>query len=147
MRNQSQQTAARRRERAPASMAAFTIANAAPAHAQQIFADEGVLVVKQALPAAVCRATHAFLAAATNDMAGLFARHRIEADAPDAGAQVARLLDEPEAVSPEDRHVLLGHFPLPVRLSEALWQIPLALAAQPLLYALLGAAKLFVHMP
>ena len=46
------------------------------------------------------------------------------------------LLDDPAKVPAEDRHVLLGHFPLPVRLSEALWQIPLALAQQPLLRAL-----------
>jgi hypothetical protein len=43
--------------------------------------------------------------------------------------------------------VLLGHFPLPVRLDEALWQIPLKLAEQPFLYDLLGAGRLFVHMP
>jgi ectoine hydroxylase-related dioxygenase (phytanoyl-CoA dioxygenase family) len=47
----------------------------------------------------------------------------------------------------EDRHVLLGHFPLPVRLGEALWQIPLKLAERPFLYDCLGATKLFVHMP
>jgi len=148
VRNQPQQTAALRRERAPGSMAAFTIAADTPLiDARQIFADEGVLVIKQALPAAVCRETHDYLTTALSDMAALFARHRIAADAPDAGAQVARLLEQPAAVPPEDRHVLLGHFPLPVRLSEALWRIPLALAAQPLLYALLGATKLFVHMP
>jgi Phytanoyl-CoA dioxygenase (PhyH) len=129
-------------------MASFTIsANESAARARQIFAEEGILVIKQAVPAAVCRATHDYLAGAVNDMAGLFARHGIAADAPDAGAQVARLLDHPAKVPSEDRHVLLGHFPLPVRLSEALWQIPLALATQPLLYALLGATKLFVHMP
>jgi Phytanoyl-CoA dioxygenase (PhyH) len=129
-------------------MASFTIAaDATSARAQQIFAEEGVLVVKQAVPAAVCRATHDYLAGAVDDMAGLFARHGIAPDAPDAGAQVGRLLDDPAKVPPEDRHVLLGHFPLSVRLSEALWQIPLALADQPLLYALLGVRSLFVHMP
>jgi ectoine hydroxylase-related dioxygenase (phytanoyl-CoA dioxygenase family) len=132
----------------PASLARFTVAAAeATARAQQIFRNEGILVVKHALPAAVCRATRDYLAAARDDMADLFARHGIAADAPDAGAQVARLLDEPAAVSPDDRHVLLGHFPLPVRLSQALWQVPLALAEQPLLYALLGVTKLYVHMP
>jgi ectoine hydroxylase-related dioxygenase (phytanoyl-CoA dioxygenase family) len=126
----------------------FTVAAAeATARAQQIFRDEGILVVKRALPAMVCRATQDYLAAARDDMADLFTRHGITADAADAGAQVAHLLDEPAAVPPDDRHVLLGHFPLPVRLSQALWQIPLALAEQPLLYALLGVTKLHVHMP
>ena len=132
----------------PGSMARFTVAGAeVTARSQQIFRDEGVIVVKQALPAAVCRATRDYLAAALDEAADVFARHGLTVDAPDCGSAVARLLDDPAAVPPEDRHVLLGHFPLPVRLNEALWQIPLALAEQPLLHALLGATKLFVHMP
>lgn len=148
MRSSSEQTAGLRHDRAPVAMASFTLAaNEAPARAQQIFRDEGVVVIKQALPPAVCRDTHAYLATALDEMADLFARHGIAADARDAGAQLARLLEKPSSLTAEDRHVLLGHFPLPVRLGQALWQIPLALAAQPLLYALLGATKLFVHMP
>ena len=131
-----------------AAMARFTVAaSAAPERVEQIFRDEGIVVIKQALPAAVCRATHDHLAAALDGMAGLFARHGIAVDAPASGKEVARLLDSDATVSPEDRHVLLGHFPLPVRLDAALWQIPLALAEQPLLYDLLGAGQLFVHMP
>ena len=130
------------------SMARFTVAaTEAPAHAKQIFHDEGVIVLKQALPSAVCRATHDYLSAALDETADLFARYGIAIGAPDSGARVARLLDDPTKVPPADRHVLLGHFPLPVRLSEALWQIPLTLAEQPLLRALIGATKLFVHMP
>lgn len=130
------------------AMARFTVAgDAAPAHAKQIFRDEGIVVIKQALPPAVCRATREYLSGELDGMAGLFARYSLDSGAPDCGARVARLLEPPATVPPEDRHVLLGHFPLPVRLSEALWQIPLALAAQPLLAALLGATKLFVHMP
>jgi phytanoyl-CoA dioxygenase PhyH len=150
--NVSKQTARAlpRAQREPpvASMARFTVAaSEAPSRARRIFADEGVIVIKQALPAAVCRATHDYLAAAVAGMAALLARYRIDAGARDSGAQVARLLDFGANVPPEDRHVLLGHFPLPVRLDEALWQIPLALAERPLLYELLGAGKLFVHMP
>ena len=146
----SKQTAVRAKERAPpvAAMARFSVAaNEAPARARQIFADEGVIVIKQALPAAVCRATRDYLAAARDDMADLFARYGISVGAADCGAQVARLLEEPVHVPSEDRHVLLGHSPLPVRLNEALWQIPLALAERPFLYELLGVRKLFVHMP
>jgi Phytanoyl-CoA dioxygenase (PhyH) len=131
-----------------AAMAEFTVAaHEAPARARQIFRGEGVIVIKQAVPTAVCRATHDYLSIALGETAGLFARYGIAIDAPDSGAQVARLLDDPATVPAEDRHVLLGHFPLPVRLDQALWQIPLALAAQPLLRTLLGATKLFVHMP
>lgn len=130
------------------AMARFTVAaTETPARAKQVFRDEGVIVIKQALPPAVYRATHDYLSSALDETSGLFARYGIAIATPDCGAQVARLLEDPAEVPPDDRHVLLGHFPLPVRLSEALWQIPLALAAQPLLRALIGTTKLFVHMP
>ena len=131
-----------------ASMARLTVARSeGPARAREVFQDEGVVILKGVLPAPVCGATHDFLSAALAGMAGLFARYGIALDAPDCGQEVARLLDSPANVPPEDRHVLLGHFPLPVRLDEALWQIPLKLAEQPFLYQLLGAGRLFVHTP
>ena len=136
------------REPPDGAMARFIVAaDAAPAHARQIFRGEGVVVIKRALPPAVCRATHDYLSAQLDGMASLFARYGIDPGAPDCGARVGPLLDAPATVPPEDRHVLLGHFPLPVRLSQALWQIPIALAERPLLRALLETAKLFVHMP
>jgi hypothetical protein len=129
-------------------MAQFTIeASEGAARARAVFQDEGIIILKQVLPAAVCRAMRDFLAAAVDGMADLFARYGIAVDAPNCGKEVARLLAAPAAVPPAERHVLLGHFPLPVRLDEALWQIPLALAEQPFLYQLLGTKKLFVHMP
>ena len=129
-------------------MADLTVAaSEGPGRAREAFQDEGVVVLTGVLPAAVCGATHDFLSAALDGMADLFARHGIALDAPDCGQEVARLLESPATVPPEDRNVLLGHFPLPVRLSEALWQIPLKLAEQPFLYQLLGARRLFVHMP
>jgi Phytanoyl-CoA dioxygenase (PhyH) len=131
-----------------ASIAQFAVAaSEGPARARDVFDQEGIVVLKGALPAAVCRATHDFLATALAKMADLFARYGIDIEAPDRGRKVAHLLDSPAAVPPEDRHVLLGHFPLPVRLDAALWQIPLALVEQPFLYELLGAENLFVHMP
>jgi hypothetical protein len=119
----------------------------AHARAQEIFAAEGIVVLEQVLPAAVWRATHDYLAAALAATADLFGRYGIALDAPDCGEQAERLIASGARVPAEDRHVLLGHFPLPVRLGEALWQIPLSLAEQPFLYDLLGAQKLFVHMP
>jgi hypothetical protein len=65
-----------------------------------VFQDQGVVVLKGALPAAVCGATHDFLAAALTGMAGLFARYGIALDAPDGGAEVARLLASPATVPP-----------------------------------------------
>jgi hypothetical protein len=140
--------AGRRASRPPASIARLAVyASDGPARARDVFRDEGIVILKQIFPPAACRATHHFLSAALNGMADLFARYGIAIDAPDCGKKVARLLDAPAALPPEDRHVLLGHFPLTVRLDQALWRIPLALAEQPFLYKLLGARKLFVHMP
>ena len=129
-------------------MGQFAVAaSEGPARAREVFEEEGVVVLKGVLPAAVCRATHDFLSDALDATADLFARYGIAINAPDCGEEVARLLAAPATVPPDDRHVLLGHFPLAVRLDEALWQIPLALAEQPFLHELLGARKLFVHMP
>ena len=129
-------------------MAQITVgAGEGPARAREVFQEEGVVVLKGVLPAAFCDATHDFLSAALTAMAGLFARYGLALDAPDCGREVTRLLASPATVLPEDRHVLLGHFPLPVRLDEALWQIPLKLAEQRFLYELLAASRLFVHMP
>jgi ectoine hydroxylase-related dioxygenase (phytanoyl-CoA dioxygenase family) len=50
-------------------------------------------------------------------------------------------------VAAEDRQVLRGHFPLSVRLGEALWRVPLHLADQPFLYDFLATRRLFMHMP
>jgi hypothetical protein len=122
-------------------------ASEGPRRAREVFQHEGVVVLKGVLPATVCGATHDFLGAALAGMADLFARYGIAIDAPDSGKEVARLIDSPATVPAEDRHVLLGHFPLPVRLDEVLWQVPLELAEQPFLYELLGVRKLFVHMP
>src|SRR6202040_1515171 len=110
-----------------ASMAQITVgAGEGPARARKVFQEEGVVVLKGVLPAAFCDATHDFLSAALTAMAGLFARYGLALDAPDCGREVTRRLDSPANVPPaEDRHALLGHFPLPVRLDEALWQIPL----------------------
>src|ERR1043166_9986708 len=75
------------------SMAQFTIAaSEGPARARDVFQHEGIAVLKQALPAAVWRATYDFLAAALAGMPDMFARSAISIDARDCGKDVARLL-------------------------------------------------------
>jgi hypothetical protein len=132
-----------------ASVAAFRASASGPvSQAAHIFRDEGLVAVAGALPQSVVRSVTDFLTAALNDISRLFAKYAIELRDPDAGTKVERLLDTDAAnVAAEDRHVLLGHFPLAVRLDETLWRIPLALADQAFLYEFLGAKRLFVHMP
>jgi hypothetical protein len=128
---------------------AFRVGASDPvAEAARIFRQEGLVCVAGALPRTVVAAVDDFLTAALDDVSGLFAKYGIALRDPGAGTQVERLLDAEAAnVPPEDRHILLGHFPLSVRLDQALWRIPLALAEQDFLYELLGAKRLFAHMP
>lgn len=129
--------------------AAFRASASGPvAQAGRIFREEGLVCVSGALPQSVIRPVSDFLAAALDQISQLFAKYAIALHGPDAGTRVERLLDGGVAnVPPQDKHVLLGHFPLAVRLDETLWRIPFALADQAFLYEFLGAKSLFVHMP
>src|SRR5262245_48180867 len=103
----------------------FAHANECGGRAEGIFRNEGVVALKQVLPVAACDSVRDHLMASLDELADLFAQYGISLRAPDAGQQVERLLErDPAAVPPEHRHVLLGHFPLQVRLGEALWTIP-----------------------
>ena len=119
-----------------------------PARVKQIFAGEGLVIIRQALPPTVCGPTADYLVAALEQISDLLAAYGIAPDAPDRGKEVERLLLSRGAEMPaEDRHVLRGHFPLSVRLGEELWRIPLHLAEHPFLYDILAAERLFMHMP
>ncbi len=124
-----------------------TSASAPPAVAAQVFREQGVIAVTQILPLAVTERVIAFLRDAIKDMASVFSNYGIDLNAPTAGRQVQELIDRDEKIPPEHRHILLGHFPLSVRLDKAIWEIPQTLAQQPLLYEILETRKLFVHMP
>ncbi len=119
-----------------------------PARVSQVFAHEGLVIIKEAVPSTVYGPTADYLVAALEQISDLLAAYGIAPDAPDRGRQVERLLATRGAQMPaEDRHVLRGHFPLSVRLGEDLWRIPLHLADHPFLYDILGAKRLFMHMP
>jgi hypothetical protein len=131
------------------SVSALRASASGPAlEAARVFRDEGLVAVAGALPDSALRPVTEFLAAELDGISALFAKYGIALRDPAAGRLVERLLDADAAQVPsEDRHVLLGHFPLAARLDEALWRIPFALAEQPLLYEILEAKRLFVHMP
>jgi hypothetical protein len=131
------------------SAAAFSVSVSSPvSQAAALFRAEGLVCLSGALPEEVFRPVADFLTDAIDGASALFANYGIALRDPRAGDEVERLLGaDATDVSPADRHVLLGHFPLAVRLSEALWGIPLHLAKQPFLYEILGTRKLYVHMP
>lgn len=123
-------------------------ANEPPVRAKEIFAGEGIVAIRDILPPSVYGPTVDYLTAALEEVSALLARYGIAPGAADCGRQVERLLDGNGASVPaEDRQILRGHFPLSVRLGEALWRIPLHLADQPFLYEFLATSRLFMHMP
>jgi ectoine hydroxylase-related dioxygenase (phytanoyl-CoA dioxygenase family) len=73
----------------------------------------------------------------------------IQADDPENGRKAARILadarpgDLPDLV----KMTMLGHFPLPVRLSERLWPIPRDAGLRAVLRDALGGDELYMHMP
>ena len=119
-----------------------------PAMVTTLFRDEGVIALRGILPPAIYNPVIGFLRNAIADLSGVFTQYGLSIGAQDAGKRVQELLDrDGKSIPSEHRHILLGHFPLSVRLDEALWAIPLHLASRPFLHELLGAHKLFVHMP
>jgi hypothetical protein len=116
--------------------------------AKRLFEREGIVVVRDLLPMPVVDAVGQFLRSSLAHLDIALQRHGIS---PEDGDAVARLTDlmqsSPPQLSEQDRHLFLGHFPLEVRLAEPLRAIPRFLNAHPLLFNLLGARQLFVHMP
>jgi hypothetical protein len=114
----------------------------------QIFRSEGVLVVRQFLPAPVTRAVGAFLHDALVRLDEVFRRYGFSMQDDDASARLAALIDQsPDLLPEKDRHIFLGHFPLEVRLAESLREIPRFINTHPLLFDLLATQRLFAHMP
>jgi ectoine hydroxylase-related dioxygenase (phytanoyl-CoA dioxygenase family) len=117
-------------------------ADVAAAHAEH-----GVVVVRNCLPAATVATVQAYLTAELERVRTAFARLGITGPLEASGPQVTALLADGSNVANEDKHLLLGHFPLAVRLSETLRLIPSALGQLGFLQSMLGSRELFVHMP
>lgn len=118
------------------------------ARGQQIFHREGILVIKRFLPAYLTRLVEGFLRDALAGVDEVFKQHGLSTHDPHVSAGVASLLDRAGSSLPDkDKHVFLGHFPLEVRLSQTLREIPKFINTQPLLFELLEAKRLFSHMP
>lgn len=107
----------------------------------------GVVVVKQCLPAAVVAAVQAYLTEQLDRVQELFAKFGLHKPLKECGPDVADLLRSGAVPQGEDQHLLLGHFPLDVRLSAALKTIPSAMRSRRFLNDILGSSELFVHMP
>ena len=130
------------------SMDAFTFDAREPAAAiAAAYADHGVVVVKGCIPAATVATVRAYLTEQLDGVRDAFARLGIAGPLETSGPAVAALLGSGRTLSNEDKHLLLGHFPLAVRLSETLRTIPSAMKGLGFLQEILHSRELFAHMP
>lgn len=114
----------------------------------EVFRREGVVVVKGLLPVALVERTAGFLRDELDRLDGLFRRYGIAKDDAAAPGQLAALMERPaDQVPDKDKHIFLGHFPLEVRLADALRDIPRFVNGHPLLFEILATRRLFAHMP
>lgn len=77
----------------------------------------------------------------------VFRQAGLDVEAADLGNRVARRVVSDAAIDPGVKQVLLGQFPLAVRLSDAILPIARHLAGSELLQAVCGSSSLFMHMP
>jgi hypothetical protein len=116
--------------------------------AKKIFRQEGVLVVKRLLPLEVTNLVEGFLRDALRALDEVFGRYGLSTTDIGDAPRLAELLDRSGSSLPDkDKHIFLGHFPLEVRLSAPLREIPKFLNTHPLLFEILETSRLYSHMP
>jgi ectoine hydroxylase-related dioxygenase (phytanoyl-CoA dioxygenase family) len=112
------------------------------------FHQHGYQVLPGLLDANAVAGVGDFLKRAMDDSFALLAAHGIELDRDGPAAQIDQLLTTRRAELSADAHsVLVGHFPLKVRLARELWAIPAQARLQAAIRAALGEDRLFMHMP
>lgn len=112
------------------------------------YRDSEYAVLKGFFPCALLRDYRAFLERAlAEEVWPVFRRVGLDPQDPALPARVAQLIEHDQQLTPTSKQVLLGHFPLTVRLSEAINPIAQFMGASPLLKALLHTDTLFMHMP
>ncbi|MEA2908914.1 MAG: phytanoyl-CoA hydroxylase [Bradyrhizobium sp.] len=117
-------------------------------HAKLVFEREGILVVKNLLPAHVVQTVADFLRDALKEIDEALRQYGFSMEDTDAVARLTALMEEsPAELTERHRHMFLGHFPLKVRLAEPLREIPRFLNSHPLLFDLLSTRRLYAHMP
>lgn len=114
----------------------------------ETFRERDYVVVRGFYPLGLVEGYRAHLETALErDVWPLFKELGFDPADPSLGRRVGERLLQDESLSPEVRQVLLGHFPLAVRLSEAIKPIAAHLGGSALLRSLLGSEGLFMHMP
>ncbi|HZP76270.1 MAG TPA: phytanoyl-CoA dioxygenase family protein [Pseudolabrys sp.] len=111
------------------------------------YATYGVVIVKNCLPQELVRPVQELLRVTLVDVENLARDLGIARPLAESGPAIAKLFNESMSLSKDQRHLLLGHFPLQVRLSEPLKQLPIALRRLAFVRELMGSQTLFAHLP
>lgn len=114
----------------------------------KFYADHEYAVIHDFIPPKLLEDYAAFLVRALEqEVWPMFAHAGIDPANPDFAAQVSKLIALKTGIDPALKQVLLGQFPLAVRLSEQIKPIARYLGESDLLKKLLKSEKLFMHMP
>lgn len=110
---------------------------------------DGYQILRGVLSAATVRSVRAFLEESLDRAFAELAPFGIRADDPDCGRKVAQSLASarPGEIPEAPKSIMLGHFPLSVRLSERLWDIPRDPGLLAVLRQAFGGEKVRMHMP
>ncbi|HWZ47456.1 MAG TPA: phytanoyl-CoA dioxygenase family protein [Herbaspirillum sp.] len=124
-----------------------------PARVNAFFIEHGYAVVENLIPQTIIDDIYTFLLRQTGDAVDA-AQQELQCGSTmelvDIAGQIAaghRGASALSALSKTTRDTLTGHFPLAVRLSDKLWQIPLSAGALDILRACLNSERIFMHMP
>jgi len=118
---------------------------------RETFLTQGYAVARNVIPMEVVEDIQEFLLS-QKDAAVEAAQHELGCSSPEALVELAGEIAAGRHVGMEtltkaSRDTLTGHYPLAVRLSERLWQIPRTPAVRALLSECLNSDALFMHMP
>jgi ectoine hydroxylase-related dioxygenase (phytanoyl-CoA dioxygenase family) len=111
------------------------------------YKEHGVIVLKKCLSSSVFSEIANFFQLQLNEVQNILEKYGLNGPLNELGPSVSQLLNSSSAINDQDHHLLMGHFPLAVRLSDTLRDIPRAMKKSPILYRLLDSRELFVHMP
>jgi hypothetical protein len=115
----------------------------------ETLASSGFAVFSGAIGQNAIHSVREFLSAKSAEAISTVRKYGLPEDMLECGRSIPNLLKEGSGLDlkREEAMLLTGHFPLDVRLSQALWAIPRDPQLQVLLREILGANKLFMHMP
>jgi hypothetical protein len=114
----------------------------------EALASDGFAVFRGVIGDDAIRSVRAFLSAKSAEAISTIRKYGLPEDLLECGRSIQKLLDDSgQRLQRDDAMLLTGHFPLDVRLSQSLWAIPRDPELLALLREILGASRLFMHMP